>query len=309
MSYLKWIRKQRKISHKKRMKIPHKKGQRNRYASPSRYAYYITEKGLLQMTNEELAMRIQRGETDLYSHLWARVEKLVALLAGRYYARSQVTCARSGVELEDLIQAGYFAMLDTVKSFDHKTGYKLTTYLKRHLLNQWAQMLDVRYGREKFDPLNRCTSLEKPIGGENEDIALGDVIPDKAAEQAIESSLERVYTQQLHDVLESCLDTLRPQEADTIRGRFYRGETLKQIAERQGCAFQYIRTLETNGLRSLRRGANLRKLKAWREDIIDQYAYKTGFGMFRQMGASSVEITVEKLGRRWLSNGQSTDGE
>lgn len=28
---------------------------------------------------------------------------------------------------------------------------------------------------------------------------------------------------------------------------------------------------------------------------IDQYAYKTGFGMFRQMGASSVEITVEKL--------------
>ena len=247
------------------------------------------------MTNEELAVRIQRGETGLYSHLWARVEKLVALLAGRYYARSQVTCARSGVELDDLIQVGYFAMLDTVKSFDYKTGYKLTTYLKRHLLNQWAQMLDVRYGREKFDPLNRCTSLEKPIGGENEDIALGDVIPDKAAEQAIESSLERVYTQQLHDVLESCLDTLRPQEADTIRGRFYRGETLKQIAERQGCAFQYIRTLETNGLRSLRRGANLRKLKAWREDIIDQYAYKTGFGMFRQMGASSVELTTEKL--------------
>ena len=38
-------------------------------------------------------------------------------------------------------------------------------------------------------------SLESPIAGENEDIALGDVIPDKAAEQAIESSFERVYTQ------------------------------------------------------------------------------------------------------------------
>ena len=53
------------------MKIPHKKGQRNKHASPSRYAYYITEKGLLQMTNEELAVRIQRGETGLYAHLWA----------------------------------------------------------------------------------------------------------------------------------------------------------------------------------------------------------------------------------------------
>lgn len=156
-------------------------------------------------------------------------------------------------------------------------------------------MLGVKHGREKFDPLNRCISLESPIAGENKDTALGDVIPDKAAEQAIESSFERVYTRQLHDVLESCLDTLKPTEAETIRGRFYRGETLKQIAERQGCTFQYIRIQESNALRGLRRGANLRKLKAWREDIIDQYAYKTGFSMFRQLGASSVEITTEKL--------------
>ena len=247
------------------------------------------------MTNEEMAVRIQQGETGLYSLLWERVEKLVTLLAGRYYARSQVTCARSGVEIEDLIQAGYFAMMDTAESFKAGSGYKLTTYLNRHLLNRWAQMLGVKHGREKFDPLNRCISLEKPIAGENKETALGDVIPDKAAEQAIESSFERVYTQQLHDVLESCLDTLRPQEADTIRGRFYRGETLKQIAERQGCTFQYVRIQESNALRGLRRGANLRKLKAWREDIIDRNAYKTGFGMFRQLGASSVEITVERL--------------
>ena len=247
------------------------------------------------MTNEEMTVRIQQGETGLYSLLWERVEKLVTLLAGRYYARSQVTCARSGVEIEDLIQAGYFAMMDAVASFSAESGYKLTTYLNRHLLNQWTQMLGVKHGREKFDPLNRCISLESPIAGENKETALGDVIPDKAAEQAIESSFERVYAQQLHDVLESCLDTLKPTEADTIRGRFYRGETLKQIADRQGCTFQYIRIQEANALRGLGRGANLRKLKAWREDIIDQYAYKTGFGMFRQMGASSVEITAEKL--------------
>ena len=157
--------------------------------------FIINGKECPGVTNEEMAVRIQHGETGLYSLLWERVEKLVTLLAGRYYARSQVTCARSGVEIEDLIQAGYFAMMDTAASFKAGSGYKLTTYLKRHLLNRWAQMLDVRYGREKFDPLNRCISLESPIAGENEDIALGDVIPDKAAEQAIESSFERVYTQ------------------------------------------------------------------------------------------------------------------
>ncbi len=115
-------------------------------------------------------------------------------------------------------------MLDTVKSFDHKTGYKLTTYLNRHLLNRWAQMLGVKHGREKFDPLNRCISLESTIAGENKETALGEVIPDKAAEQAIESSFERVYTQQLHDVLESCLDTLKPTEADTDPGAVDRGK-------------------------------------------------------------------------------------
>ena len=103
-----------KTRRRKKAKSCIKKGQRNKHASPSRYAYYITEKGLLQMTNEEIAVRIQQGETGLYSLLWERVEKLVTLLAGRYYARSQVICARSGLELEDLIQAGYFAMLDTV---------------------------------------------------------------------------------------------------------------------------------------------------------------------------------------------------
>ncbi len=100
----------------------------------------------------------------------------------------------------------------------------------------------VKHGREKFDPLNRCISLESPIAGENKETALGDVIPDKAAEQAIESSLERVYTQQLHDVLESCLDTLKPQEADTIRG----GSSWRDAETncRAACTFQYIRVQE-----------------------------------------------------------------
>ena len=45
------------------------------------------------------------------------------------------------------------------------------------------------------------------------------------------------------------------------------------------------------------------------EDIIDQYAYKTGFGMFRQMGASSVEITVEKLDSSWTADGRPVDDQ
>lgn len=102
-------------------KSEQKKGQRNKHASPSRYAYYITEKGLLQMTNEELAMRIHRRETGLYALLCERVEQLVALWAGRYYTRSQVICARAGTPVKDLEQAGYFAMINTVESYRAET--------------------------------------------------------------------------------------------------------------------------------------------------------------------------------------------
>lgn len=247
------------------------------------------------MTNEEMAVRVQKGDFGFDALLWERVEKLARLMARRYYTRSQITCIRAGVQLEDLEQAAYLAMMDAVKDYRSESGYKITTYLKRHLLNRWGRMLDIRTGRKSFEPLNRCVSLETPISTEDDSITLEDAIPDREAERAIEDSVERVYTKQLHDVLESCLDTLNPKEADTIRGRFYRGETFKEIAARRGCTIDHVRTQEANGLRGLRHPKNSRRLNAWREDIISAGAYKGGLIQFQRSGGSSVEITAEKL--------------
>lgn len=247
------------------------------------------------MTNEEMAVRVQKGDFGFDALLWEHVEKLARLMARRYYTRSKITCIRAGVQLEDLEQAAYLAMMDAVKGFKLESGYKFTTYLRRQALNRWGRMLDIRTGRESFDPLNRCASLEMPIGTEDTSTTLADAIPDKEAEQAIENAIEWAYTVQLRDTLQSCLSTLKEPEADTIRGRFYNGETFKEIAARRGCTVDRVRTWEINGLKGLRRPENMKRLKAWREDIISGGAYKGGLVHFRQTGGSSVEIMVEKL--------------
>ncbi len=247
------------------------------------------------MTNEEMAVRVQKGDFGFDALLWEHVEKLARLMARRYYTRSKITCIRAGVQLEDLEQAAYLAMMDAVKGFKLESGYKFTTYLRRQALNRWGRMLDIRTGQKSFDPLNRCVSLETPISTEDDSITLEDAIPDREAEQAIEDSLERVYNEQLHAVMESCLATLEDMEADTIRGRFYNGETFKEIAVRRGCTIDQARKMEANGLRGLRHPKNSKRLKAWREDIVSAGAYKGGLIQFRRSGGSSVEITVEKL--------------
>ena len=248
------------------------------------------------MTNEELAERIQTGEKQLCSQLWAQVKRFVYMQAARYGARTSGICRCSGVELDDLEQEAYLAMLDAVKAYDSQSGFLFTTYLHRHLLNHWRSLLGLRTVKGKNNPLNLSIRLESPIGAqEDENITVGDMIPDSGAEQALESAIDGIYRQQLHDVLECCITSLPERKSDTIRGRYYRGETLKQIANRWGVSISSIKDLEKNSLRDLKRGQNYQRLKGWREDIISRYAYKGTMYPFKVFGGSVVERTVEKL--------------
>ena len=83
------------------------------------------------MTNEELAVMIQNGHTELYTDLWEQVYRLVCRKAERYSHLLQENGWRTDPEdfTADLIQSGYFALIDAVKYFDSKKGIKFNTYL------------------------------------------------------------------------------------------------------------------------------------------------------------------------------------
>ncbi len=133
---------------------------------------------------------------------------------------------------------------------------------------------------------------------EGDGVALADTIPDEGAVEAFEDVERDVYRQQLHDTLEECLDALPEAQSDTIRARFYRGLTFKDVAALHGVSIEYTRQTERKALTALRHPRITRKLAAFREDIIQCHSLRgVGWTAFNSTQASSVERTVERLDR------------
>ncbi len=240
--------------------------------------------------NESLAMRAKEGDREASAALWERVHKLIIMLLSKYFPM----CPQYNVEPDDLIQSGYFAMLRAVEAYDPEKEFRFTSYLNLNVQNVAKEDLGLR--GHKTRPRN-VRSLDEPIPGmEGDGVALADTIPDEGAAEAFEDVERDVYRQQLHDTLEECLDALPEAQADTIRARFYRGLTFKEVAALHGVSIEYTRQTERKALTALRHPRITRKLAAFRDDIIQCHSFRgVGWTAFNSTQASSVERTVERL--------------
>lgn len=248
------------------------------------------------MSNEELAVQAQQGDTTAIADLWERVYRLIFWLMTRLYWKYTDVCASAGVTLEDLHQEGYFALLAAVKAFDPVRGYRFLAYLRHHCMNVFLSAAGLRLTIQRKSPLNHADRLERSIGGEDEDLYLLDMIPDLAAEQKFLDVERETYRQQLRDALDDCIAQLTAEQQRAIHGRYYEGQTLQAIAEREGVSLALIRQRERKALNELRKSRHTRKLRSfvW-YDIVDRYAYRGRYQTFLNNRASSVEIIVEKL--------------
>lgn len=187
------------------------------------------------MSNEELAVLVKAGERDPLE-LWWRVRKLVLLQANKRAAAFGVQC---GVDVDDLLQAGYIAFMQAVDAFDPAKGYKFTTYLTRPLQTEFNRCL----GRltSKRDPLNGgCASLDVAAGDEGI-TPLIDLLEDPTAEQPFDTVIEQAG---LHEAIEATLQKISPGNAAIIRAKFYEGKKItlqehvrafKQLRKPQVC--------------------------------------------------------------------------
>ena len=73
------------------------------------------------MTNEELAVLIQQGHTELYTELWERVNRLIGMMILK---STKHRILPPDIDKEDLLQCGYFAMLAAVKAYDKDKNFK-----------------------------------------------------------------------------------------------------------------------------------------------------------------------------------------
>lgn len=235
------------------------------------------------MTNEELALAIKAGQNALTVELWGQVEAFVQMVARRYYNRLD---GCRGVEVEDLVQSGFLALMDAVQGYDPEKGAFLT-YLGNWLHSYFRQAAGLKTKRAARDPISSPVSLDMETEGGD---TLGDLQPDVRNEP--EEVEERIYTEQLHAALEKALNMLDAEAAATIRQRFYEGLTLRSIAERSGRTEGHVYRVQNRALSQMYRNAR----RCGLEEFLDVHT-----NYFRRAGRQrSSPVEAEVLRREWL---------
>lgn len=256
-------------------------------------------------TNEQLALRIKDGEEFLLPQLWTQVERFVRMKARQYAHRAEESGrGLHGCELEDLEQAGYFAVVSAVRYYNAESGFTFLTFLSNTLKTSFSEAQNIRTSRAQNDMLNSAGSLDEPFS-EADDSSLHDVIADTCteAEGSVEEiALNRAYRVQLHAALEKCLTSLPDLQERIIRERYYKGLTFNQIGEGLGYSHQGVRQIEDRALRKMREEIESNGLSNFL-DVNTNFHLNVGVRRFKSQWVSSVELLVlkrEELAQRWM---------
>lgn len=241
------------------------------------------------MTNEELAVLVQHGDQSAALQLWEQVKRLVKFKAMYRLPEDGHT---SRVELDDLMQAGYIAMMSAVKDFNTESGYTFTTYLTRHLKSAFARELGIRSTRR--DALLRAISMDTPQGSGN-DFSISETLPAPGAETAFDVMLNRVAVEQAFAIIMKYVEKLDPQQSDVIKKLYFDDMTLREIADQFGVSIESIRQCKEKGLRRLRGFTTVRKVLC--ELYADEHTYfylHIGVNAFQSGSGSAVELLTER---------------
>ncbi|MCI8678009.1 MAG: hypothetical protein HFF46_06695 [Lawsonibacter sp.] len=131
------------------------------------------------MSNEELVALIQAGDSDKLVVLWNQVRRMVYQQAARW-------AGPNGTTLEDLEQAGFIAMLWAVDTYDPSRQVRFSTYLFYRLRAEFSAATGQHTKRVRLDPLQNAVSLDAPLTDDDDSDTFADLIPDPAAEAAID---------------------------------------------------------------------------------------------------------------------------
>jgi RNA polymerase sigma factor (sigma-70 family) len=241
------------------------------------------------MTNEELAIRIQQGEKELLDRLWEQNKGFIYERAYQLYNQYTDRCKSCGVEDDDIIQIGFFALCEAVQAYKPESGYKLTTYMKYPLKTHFKVLLGER--TTKRDPLNQCNSLNE-LAGDDTDTEKLDLVADPESGAPFDELEEEIFNNELHHALETAFLKLSTKQSSVIRRRYLEGKQQGQIAADMGKSQERVRQIEVNGMKKLRQN---QKLREFHDEILANAAYKgTGLTAFKYHG-SSVERAVMRV--------------
>ena len=225
-----------------------------------------------------LARRAASHDPEAIEMLWIKVKRLAYSVARRY-------AASSSVDIDDLLQCAFFAMLDTVQSYDEEKSAFSTAFVYR-VRKACADALGLR--RKHVDEI---ACLDAPLDAEDADSSRIDMVED----ESVRPFYEAIEEEELRESVRSAVADLPEEQQTAIEWRYYRSATLQQTGDHMKMSAEQVRTLEGKALHTLRKNRVLRLLYQPPEpqcpySTIDDYP--TGLSAFRRSGTSSIEQAV-----------------
>ena len=268
------------------------------------------------MTNEELAIKIQNGESRLIAELWEQVKGIIYRRVSRemVFDSKKNRAATIGVTKEDLYQEGYFALVDAINYYAPEKGYKFVTYLNFTVTNSIRNALHLRTPSQWKDPTFNAISLDAPVSFGSEE-SLIDFLPDH--ENTFETIIEKDFLEQRKRDIRESIRALSPIQRRIILSKYYLLKSQSDIGKTEGISGQSVANIETAALEILREDDRIKK---YQESVVSSHtkkhtnlnyivhAYHSGVKRWRETGMSCTEEIVfkrseneEQRKQRWLN--------
>lgn len=241
------------------------------------------------MSNEEIVLEIQSGETGRMWQLWEQVERLVKWKANRAIAALDESTL---VEFDDLFNSGYIALTRAVETYKPECG-AFSTWFMFYLKTAFEEATGYRTKKGRNDPIRHAVSLSLQINEDPEGSTLEDVITDPAGVAALESAEDRVFIEQLSSAIKTVLYELPELQRDILRHRFFEVQTVKETSENLQIRENEVRNEEDKALRKMKSGRIAGYLRPFYD--FDYYS-SVGLNSFRHTGLSVEELYLVKQG-------------
>lgn len=288
------------------------------------------------MTNEQLVIQLKAGihTAEYMKQLWEQNRGMIGKIACKYkgYEDLEDLKQQGFLGLYDAVEgynpdqgtsfityATFWIQQSIQRYIDDCCGVVRIPVHAKEKISQYkkvANQFQKWYGREATDKemslllqislkqleqlkkdiqMGQIQSLDSFVLQEDDGITIADLV--SAADDVEETVIDRVQKEQLKEVLWEIVDDLGEDQASVIRARYQEKRTLKDIAEKNKCAIEWVRQIEKKAMKRLRIPSRTNKLKPFYDGVIFDQALKgNGVARFNATWTSSTErVALEML--------------
>lgn len=217
------------------------------------------------MDDLTLIMQGKSGDITAVNALWERHQNFIRQQMAKIYAKNKGLSCRVGIERDDLIIEGWFAVRDAVRRYDPGRRMAFLTVLGWSIRATATKVLTtsrMKYLRDEngkqtrvpADPLNYALSSDLPLEDET-DSTIADVYADPTIN--IELDFENELNRR---AVMTALNSLKPNQRSILEQRYRYNRTLQEIADDRRVSRQCVNAQEKTALRNFKKALNMETL-------------------------------------------------